>query len=58
MIVCQYSNILCCFIKQEKRLRNRKTETEDTIQRRLNIAKADLEYGMTIHQHPDRIKTL
>ncbi|XP_028402886.1 guanylate kinase-like isoform X1 [Dendronephthya gigantea] len=29
----------------EKRLRNRKTETEDTLQRRLNIAKADLEYA-------------
>ena len=30
---------------QEKRLRSRQTETEESLQRRLNIAKHDMEYG-------------
>lgn len=32
----------------EQRLRKRNTETEDSLKRRLSIAKAELEYGMYI----------
>ena len=30
----------------EKRLRDRKTETEENVQRRLKVAEAELDYGM------------
>ena len=41
------NHILLVVFPQEKRLRGRQTETEVTLQRRLNIAKGDMEYGKT-----------
>lgn len=46
-------NALYIFLKPpnletlEKRLRNRGTETEETLQRRLKVAKEEMEYGKT-----------
>ncbi len=46
-------NPLCVFIKPpsidelEKRLRGRKTETEDSIQKRLSVAAKEIAYGDT-----------
>lgn len=34
---------------KEKRLRDRNTETADSLQKRLNTAKAELEYGLYSH---------
>ena len=35
-----------CLQTLEKRLRARGTETEETLQRRLNVAREEMEYGM------------
>lgn len=46
-------NPLCVFIKPpsidelEKRLRGRKTETEETLKRRLSVAASEIAYGET-----------
>lgn len=51
-IKCTHLNPLYIFIKPpsvlelERRLKDRNTETEEALQRRLAIAKTELEYGM------------
>lgn len=53
-IKCTHLNPLYVFIKPpsvvelERRLKARNTETEESLQRRLAVAKTELEYGMLI----------
>lgn len=46
MIIIEYRDTLFYLLFfQEKRLRSRKTDNEDSIRKRLEIADAEMEYG-------------
>lgn len=46
-----FSFMLCCLL-QEKRLRDRQTETEESLQNRLEAARIDMELSKFTHSSP------